>query len=523
MISSSTILGPDGTPARSSRAKASSGFSEYNWSKVYDAVSRNDLKGFFYFPTLNPTRQLPRLTRKVLRERIGYLYLNVPPVRMVIDGLAKDEVDTGLWPKWTTANPIFNKRATDDFHWTNHDPRFFSADGKNSFYTAQFNIRRCIRLYGDCFGQFLRPAPGRVRPTFNLVPGYRVDNFGDEPLSSGWTDGVLSDRLGFPQKYRVLDDESADGYSDVDEPDMLHFHDPFLPGQTRGEPALASCARRLFSREDILAALVNGTIARERQGFYIQHKGSGVGNLEALPSGGEVSTVTNPDGTSYTVQKIFGADAQDQVDIPELNDGSELKMLESDRPAPPVREFLDEILREVGWSTCYPPEYIYFLAGLGNGTAVRLIMQKVQGSINSAREFQLNEFVHRWAVYDTWQKIVAGAFDGIEGGIPADWWKHEIKTPAPKSVDVGREGRLYNERVACGLMSIGAFHALAGEDASDVEDELIERVEARLKKLAKLNKDNGTQLDYFSLWPRSTSMQITAPSDVPENQNPPAK
>lgn len=498
-------------PQRRARVSGAGG-----WQNVYEAANRSGFDGYFYIPSLDLGKVLDRPTRDALRERITWLYCNVPPVRMVIDGLAQEEVGTGLWPKWTTENPKFNTAATDGFHYTNHDARFFSADGRDSFYSAQFNIRRLIRLHGDCFAQLLRPAPGSTKPQLHIIPGWRVENFGNEKPGDGWRDGIKTDSLGRALFYRVIgeDENGKRNFRDVPAEDMLHLHDPLLSGQLRGEPALACVAKKMFSREDILAAMTNGTLARERMGFAIQSRGSTDTAPFALPGDGEVTTETAADGSTLSVQKIYGTNARGDISIPEIPDGKELKMVESNRPSAPVREFLDEILRECAWTTTYPPDYVFFIAGLSQGTAVRLVMQRAQTIIAAKREFQLKPFIHRWVIFETWQRIAAGVYDRTEGGIPKDWWKHKIIEPASMTVDLGREGRLYNERVGGLLMSIENFHGLAGEDAADVEDENLAVIRRRLEKVAELNKKQGTNFGYFDLWPRSTSQAPPDPALV---------
>ncbi len=494
-----------------------------SWWNIYEAAERRDFSGYFYIPTLDLSQVLNTVTRDALRERVTWLYLNVPPVRMVIDGLAHEEAATGLWPKWTTSNPNFNKFATDTFHWTNHDPRYFSSNARDSFYGSQVHQRKLIRLHGDCFGQFIRPNPGSMKPLFSLIPGWRVDNIGSTDEADGWYQGIKGDRAGRAQFYRVLPrvpgiGKTPEDFMDVPADDMLHLYDGLLGEQVRGEPALTSVAKRLFKREDILAALTNGTLARERMGWALESQTNGM--PMAMPDSGEVTTETAADGSKLTVQKIFGSGARDDIAIPEIPAGMKLNTVESARPAAQVREFLDEILREAAWSTGYPPDYLFFLAGLTQGTAVRLVMQRVQTMLNAARQ-QLALFVHRWAVFDTWQRIKAGVFDGVQGGIPDDWWKHKIMEPAPITVDLGREGALYSDRVASGQMSIERFHALAEEDPADVEDELFERIKVRLEKLAVLNKAMKTDLKYSDLF-RTADSKWQSADTTTEPGSPPA-
>jgi hypothetical protein len=497
-----------------------------SWHKIYEAADRADFKGWFFLPTLEPAQQLNYLTRRVLNERIDYLYKNVGAVTMAIDGIAMEEVGTGLWPKWTTSSPEYNKAMTDRYHFAAHDPRMFSADGETDGYTAQYNIRRMIRLYGDCFGQLLRPGPGAVLPLMHIMPGWRIDNAGAlNPASADapqFRDGILRNQLGRAVKYQILAGEFGQPASTVEADDILHFHDPFLPGQSRGVSCLASVCKKLFRREDILKALNNGTLARERLGFAIQSKGEDDSGptLEEITGDGEIGSHKNADGSSFTVARLFGDDADEKISIPRLPNNSEIKTIESNRPGTAVTDFLDLMLREVGWSTLYPPEYLFFIGGLGQGTVARLVLQRVSALVRARRAQQLiPQFCNRWHNFFAWQIIKANALAGIT--IPEDWWKHKVLADADKSVDIGREGKLYDDRVATGKMSIEHYHALNGEDAADVEDENFERMQERLAKLSAFNTKNATTFTYFDLWPRSASAPLATSAVPPDPEDPP--
>ena len=474
------------------------------WWQIYEAADRSDYRGYFWIPTLDPKDQQQTFTRRAITERIDFLYKNVPPVQFVIDGLAQDEVGPGLWPKWITSSEAFNKALTADFHYTCHDPRIFSADALNDVYSCQYNIRRMIYLYGECYGQLLRPGPGSSIPMHNLIPGWRIDSKGDDQLGSDWRDGVRVNRLGRRIAYSVLQDADPEI---VPAEDILPYHDAFFPGQLRGVSCLASVVKRMFRREDILKALTNGTLARERMGFAIASKDDTSAGPAPIGADGVVEEMENPDGSRYTVQKFFGTNSPDSIEIPVLPAGAEFKMLESNRPGTAVCEFLDGILNELSWSTGRPAEYLFFLAKLGQGTAARMVMVRVRNANRARREFQLiPQFCQRWNVFYAWQRIKGGYFEKLGIPVPADWYKFRTIPPPDDTVDVGREGNLYDGRVATNKMSIEAYHGMSGEDADDVEDENLNRISSRMRKLAGINAllpAGSTPFTYFDVWPRT--------------------
>ncbi len=130
------------------------------------------------------------------------------------------------------------------------------------------------------------------------------------------------------------------------------------------------------------------------------------------------------------------------------------------------------------------------MAGITNGTLVRLVQKRVQRVKNTVRQFQLAEqFAIDWFTFWLYQRMKSGAFAHVEGGIPADWSRHKLIYPADDTVDVGREGRLYDDRLMRGNMSPETYHGMQGEDAEDVEDEVIAAAIRRKRKIMAANAE----------------------------------
>jgi len=525
------------------------------WWPYFEAADRRDYRtGWFYFPNLTPTEQMDRMSVHAIQERGDFLYHNCPPFRMTINGLALDEVGTGLWPSWTSSNPDYNKEVTEAFHIANSDPRSFSMDGRSDFYSAQLLLRIMIRRYGDCFGQFIRSTDRPETngflshlPAMHLVPGYLVENSGYEEKDSKWIRGVLPDDFSRATMYRVLQKETASfsaagaggsamSYTDVPAEDMLHFFDPMVSGQLRGMPVATSIAKKMFRFEDVKRAMANGTLSREMLGFAIEMDGDqGPGPSIQLPGARVVNQETIPAATSvdqetgaamttssrFTVQSFFGWDQQERVIVPELRNGAKFRTLESTRPGTAVMEFLNSILGELAWAAEYPPEYVFFIASGRQGTMLRLLLQKVNAIINGKREFQLKpQFLYRWPVFWVWNGMIKPG--RVKAAVPDDWWRFKIGADRDMTVDVGRDGRLYDERVSTNKMSISKYHALWGEDDNDVEDENLAVMKRRVKKLEAFNKELNTAFTYYDVWPRTAGFSgsdiVASPAPAPPDQ-----
>jgi hypothetical protein len=476
------------TPAKASPARS--------MASVVESARRGGYKGYFYFPTLEVSHWSERRTRVQSAQDAEWLYEHSGAARMIIDGLALDETDTGLWPKADTENEAYNVALNEAFdNMWGSDPRFFDVARQETFYSAQMKIRRAIRLHGEIFGQLIRPDPstGAVAPRLNLIPMHHCDaGLFEQEKSEGWNDGIYFTAEGTPSAYRFVIPGKKPGEKEKVrvEPfdDILHFHDPLLPGRVRGKSSLEPVLNKLFSIDDIDKASTSGEVLRSRIAYAIMSKGP-EGGMSLLPGAAEVSEeeVTNPDGTKTKtlVQKIVAGDGT-EVDVLDLPDGKEVKLVESAKASSAV-DWNNHLLRDVAFSQLYPPEYIFSLAGGTQGTMVRLMQSRVQRIIRNIRFFQMEpQYVRRTWTFFAWQLIRAGYFENLGIEVPAAWWRMKCINPADMTVDLGREGRLFDERLNTGKMDDDEYHGLRGRDGDDVDRRVIRRY---FKRIAMIEEE----------------------------------
>lgn len=506
------ILDASGRPAES-RPKSN------NFWQAFEGARMGGYRGWWFLPTLDTSRQMPQMTRTMIARKNVWCYNNIPEMRAIIDGLAIDEVDTAIWPKARTSNPKFNKAVTDRFHEENSDPRTFDLRQVENAYSSQFLIRRTIRLIGDCFGQLVRPLNPGEPPRLGFLPGYQcTDNGKDKNLR----DGIRFDsQTGAAAKYSFSVSREPDGpqeFRELDANDVLHFHDPFLADQIRGISTLAPVTRQMFSMDDIDRAETSGQLLRSRVAYAIETTGPDEVSLPRLPGVSEVEVITNPDGSKTVIQKIISADGS-EVDVFTPPTGMKIKTLESNRGG--AIEFRNFLSRGMMHCTPYPPAWILFLADIGQGTVARVVQNRVQKIANFYRAVQLDmQYMQRWYRFWLWKRIAAGVFDNVEGGgVPFDWWAHKLIYPRDMSVDLGRDGRLYDDRVMRGNMSPVDYHALSGRDDEDVDEEIVDKAVARKLLLqAKLKENPTVELKFEEVWrpPIGTSNNNVAAVPAPD-------
>ncbi|CAN5458922.1 hypothetical protein BH20VER3_BH20VER3_00540 [soil metagenome] len=490
--------------------------------EAFEGARFGGYRGYWFLPTLDTAKQMPAMTRDQIAKKNVWCYNNIGELRAIIDGLAIDEVDTAIWPKARTSSPAFNRAVTDRFDEENKDPRSFDLRQIESCYSGQFLVRRTLRLLGDIFGQLIRPLTPGAPPRMGFLPGYQCtsQDVKDQPLLR---DGIRLDaRTRAADKYRFAIPKSGESetqnYVELPADDVLHFHDPFLADQIRGISTLAPVTRQMFSMDDIDKAETTGQLLRSRVAYAVENVGPDEVSLPRLPGVVDMEVVENPDGSKTVIQKVIQRDGT-EVDVITPPSGMKIRTLESNRGG--AIDFRNFLARGLMHATVYPPEWILFLAGLSQGTVARVVQNRVQKIANFFRAVQVDtQYMQRWYRYWLWQRIKAGAFDGAPGGLPPDWFLHKLVYPADMSVDLGRDGRLYDDRVGRGNMSPSDYHALSGRDDEDVDEEIVDAAIRRRQLLQrKLEEHPEVELRYEEVWLPPSGSPIPPPQ--PDEPTPP--
>jgi hypothetical protein len=105
------------------------------------------------------------------------------------------------------------------------------------------------------------------------------------------------------------------------------------------------------------------------------------------------------------------------------------------------------------------------------------------------------QLLEEWWPFWLWQNIESGYFDSINVEVPEEWWPYQVVRPKDLSVDAGRDGRLYDERLGMGRMPAGLYVGmLYGEDEEEFEDEIIRDAYRRRRRNEEIAKELGTPL-----------------------------
>jgi capsid protein len=459
---------------------------------AFDSARRSPYRTWFWFPWLDPKTMDYQLTREEKLRKKWWLYNNTGVVPCVVNGLAREEVDTGIWPVPRTSSPSFNTAVKEAFTNDCNDARFFDEAAKRTYHGEQLSIRRNIYLMGEKFGQFLQAGQGSNIPTHHPIPSWQVAGAGlagnQDDTGQNWVDGTLANERGRVFLYRVYDDVATGKYRNVNANDLMHYFDDMWDQQRRGTSCLDSVAMKLFSIDDIERVANVGELLRQRIAYQITKPVGDTDEPTLVPGATVVDTVSleNADGstTNMHVQRIQSTDGQD-IDVADLPPGRKLEMVESSKGGDAIA-WNEHVLSEIAMATPYPPSYVFYLSRPTQGTVYRGDQKKVQRAKNVVRHLQLKpQFCARWYSFWLWQCIKASRFDNVEGGVPKDWFVVRWSMPADDSVDTGRDAAVLDDRLDSGKITRSQYRSALGGDPTgeDEEDEIIETRVRALKKI----------------------------------------
>jgi len=465
---------------------------------AFDAARMNGYRGFFLLPDLEPSKRITNMSRAVVCQKVQWLYDNFDALRVAVDALTREEVGTGLWPSFKSSSREFNRRATNLFHNNLKDPRFFDLSAKRNFYEAQWLFLRYRMRYGECFAQEVT-NPDTHATLLNFINPWRIGNPTGSAVETEWQDGILTDRFGRALTYRVLNKERDAVEADVAALDIIHFHTTFDIDQQRAMSPLTPVVSKLFTIDDIERAETSGVLLRTKLAYAFENLDDGAQSLlDNTPGTEKVQELKTPNGT-IQIRRIRSQDGSGRdTEVLDLPARKKLVTVESNRAAGTV-DFIQWLLGGLANCTLYPKDYVFHMGGLTQGTSVRMLGNRVKTIKNAARESLQTQFCEPFTRWWTWHRIMAGAFNGIE--IPSDWWNVKWIFPADDSVDIGREGAMYDKRLKEGIMSPDDYYGMQGRDPEDVYEEIVDGYISRQTILDERRAENpNLDLDYASIF-----------------------
>lgn len=474
----------------------------WGFGSGYDAANSSTRRGQINWSTLETSEELGEWDRAELLGASRWLKANVG----LIKGLVKN---SAMFIGWKTAHA-----QTTDTEWNKDRDKSFQARNKSKIVfdsAGKFNIRTGQKMMveralgdADILVVFTETPSGGARCAF--YEAHQLKN--PKTKNKRWKEGVLVSKTGAHLAY---------GVKDGDKVKVISARDAYLFG------AFESIGH-VRPHLPLSHAITNAVDITETRGYLkLALKNSSLfGVVEELDSGanpargsvGGVATTPLP-GAPATKQveedkKIKTAEVWDGAQAPELRPGSKLKTISDERPHQNHMDFDEVVIRDIALGWGLPFEVVYSMYKL-TGPGVRFVMAVAEKWIEQWQE-ELDNFVHRYWVYDTAKEIKAGRLREPDD---PDWMQNlKLTKRRSMTIDRGKEGKQRLDEIASGAGTLADWcEEVAGDDWRDHLDQVGE--EFAYKK-ATAEKHGATMAEMFP--PRQGAAKVETDSDDEPDQ-----
>ena len=386
-------------------------------------------------------KEISTWERMELVRQTRALEKNAGTMRAIIDAFSTYCVgDTGRMPE----------AQSEDATWNEEAERYFEAWATRPEVTNRFNlielqnlVCRSIDRDGEVF--VVKVADWKGRPKLQIIEGHRVGS-GTGRDANDFPDGIRTDRYGRPLEYRIL---TQTGQRDISANAVLHIFEPDSVSGSRGIPPHSTALTGLQDINELLGQEIrNAKLSGEVIRMIIRESGQ-ADDDDILAAGGAVAAnPANPDDKAALAESggitLFG------------KPGDEVKLLESNRPAPNLLASLDWLTRSSLSGSGIPAEFLFDPARAG-GAATRLVVQR------AARRFATRGLCldHRFMT-PVWGFVIGHA---IKSGVLREvknW--NRVAWIAPKSltVDFARDTNANLKELATGTKLLSDYLAETG-------------------------------------------------------------
>lgn len=443
-----------------------------SFSTGFQGARRSDQRGYIYWNSLEPDRELMPWTRIELMRKAHALYANTGLARQVINGIAALVIGPGgMQPQARTEDSAFNAAAEKRYKNRARSKATYDAAGRHSGSRMQRMAVRSMLLDGDCAIIYSRASSGNLQRA--LRSGWQIGNSPDTKLDQSlWTDGVRLDSMGRPVAYRFPGPNKS--FVDVKARDLSFLAKYDMLGATRGVSALAHAVNKMIDISEIRAAVVQGIKTSNQIAYYIAKDAgakasAGLGRNASTAAGAGTTVRTASTATSnlnMTQKMLLGTGGN----IPEMPEGVDIKTLLDTRPHPNAMEFEKALIRDIAAGTGLKYEILWEISALG-GANTRYALAEAQQFISQVQQDLVDDWLYMDWVLDTATAMSNGELPTCSD---PEWWKHAWVPPGRITVDFGRDGKAHQEFIRSGMLTLERYHSLQGHDA---REEMIKQIE----------------------------------------------
>ena len=396
-------------------------------------------------------RTMTGFDRQELTRKMRWLYVNAGLIRQIISDMALYSVGSGIKPQAASGNAAWDIAAEKYFNdWANKP---CEVTGRYNYWEVQFMTSKLVDRDGELF--FLKTFGKDKSPLLQVIESHRVGASMDvAQTGNGLFDGISFDQYGAVIGYNVIRSDGTTRMGPASS--MMHVHHP---EQVSGARAYSPLQHSILNCVDVMEIISLERVAMKVQADIVRTVTRENPQFDGSQSDFEAFGMRPADWPN----KVYDNPAEVGTFIGGktlmMAPGEELKMVESNRPAPNTIAAMEYLNRDSCLGTL---PYEFVVEPNKAGAAMRLVVAKAGRMFANRQEILKNRLL-----IPTWGYVIAHAV--ANGDLPPNdnWTRVTWVTPKRVTVDAGKEEAATFKAIEMGLKSFSEYHAENGNDARD--------------------------------------------------------
>ena len=397
----------------------------------YSASMPDKAQNKVVFPELRSTHDITSLDRTEILRKARWASRNTGIGNRIVEGIA--DMVGFLTPSPTTTDHDWNAEAKALFEEVTGSAMIFDQAGEENFSSRQITLTKKLVEDGDCLLAFTETASGN--PSTALYESPQIGNPKGKNANEGWFDGVKKNGLHKRLQFGILDESLRPTDFTISSTDAIFFNDA-KPHAPRGVSKFAPFVKRLLDVRQMDNDQLAGIHAANLVGFVVQNDLLEATKTRALVEQamaantfGSTPTATTP--KTHNQEKVF----QESGAMINLDLGQKIATVHDERRHPNCEAFVSYLIRDMAWSTKFPPEVLWFLGQL-TGPGVRYMIKSGEKAAKTYRRLLKDLYCQRIWVWTISKLVKQGRLRPCND---PRWWKCEWLEPASMTIDLGRD------------------------------------------------------------------------------------
>jgi capsid protein len=432
----------------------------------YQGAWNSKERGYVEWHTIDTRQELDSFSRFELIRRLHFLYGNFGFLRGVIRSTAR--LVGSVSPQAQTDDEAWQTEAEAYFWDVCGEAAAFDVACKFDFRKAQSMLIRRSLLDGQIFTVLTKWEDGNAR--FAFYEASQLSNPKD--AGENWIDGIQIDKRTRRHIAYGFRDGATENVVVIPARSVIYFGEFDSPGEDMPVPPLSHAVNHALDITEVWGFVKSAIKNASLSGTVIERDAQAGPPRARQGLAGVPTTTVNAAGQKFTSEQVMGG-----AQIPRMEPGEKMKVLEDRRPSPEQRQLILDLKRDICQGVDMPIEIFDDMGNL-TGPGVRYVMD-FAGKVVTDRRDDLKTWSRR-----VWRYVIAC---GIANGRlrepqktasqpRAAWWDVSCTVQRLLTIDRGKESKARLDELDRGVGTLAQFEEYDGLDWKDRGKQRIKEV-----------------------------------------------